>query len=202
MTSAINASVLMLFAPVFVVVFTALKLRNRIRKRVWLGILISFTAAGFLVGIQQFSLSENGALGDLLIVLNACSYGFYLVYVAKLLRLYKATTITAYIFLFGFLFVLPFGWSEFSAIGWSDLSNKVIYSLIYVVLATTLLAYFLNSWAVQKSTSTLVGSYVYLQPVLASFIAVGIGQDSLSTEKTIFAALIILGVYLVSSTKK
>ena len=201
-TSPINAAVLMLFAPVFVVVFSALKAKNRIRPRVWFGILLSFTAAGFLVGVQKFSFSGNQLGGDLLIVLNACSYGFYLVYVAKLLRIYKATTITAYIFLFGLLYVLPFGLGEFQQIEWSEISDKVWGSLIYVVGATTLMAYFLNSWGVQKSSSTLVGSYVYLQPVLASLIAVGLGQDSLSIEKTIFAALIILGVYLVSSSKK
>ncbi|MFY0644070.1 MAG: DMT family transporter [Bacteroidia bacterium] len=202
MTSVINASVLMLFAPVFVVIISAIKFKNRISIKVWLGILISFIGAAFLVGVQRFSLGSNGIVGDLLVVLNACSYGFYLVYVAKLLQIYRATTITAYIFLFGFLFVLPFGWSEFSVIQWDTLPDKAIYSIVFVVGATTIIAYFLNSWGVQKSSSTLVGSYIYLQPVLAALFAILLKQDVLSLEKTIFAALIILGVYLVSSGKK
>ena len=201
-TTPINASVLMLFAPVFVVIFSRIKNKQSLKLQTIIGLIIAFTSAAFLVGIEQFSLGSAGVIGDMLIVLNALSYGFYLVYVAKLLKIYKATTITAYIFLFGLIFVLPFGYSELMAVEWSGLSNSAIWSMLYVVLAVTIIAYFFNSWGIKKSNSTLVGTYVYLQPVLASIIAILLNQDVLSLEKTIFAALIILGVYLVNSTKK
>ncbi len=55
-------------------------------------------------------------LGDLFILINATSYGIYLVIVKPLMRKYSAVTVMAWCFLFGLFFVLPFGWSEFGAV--------------------------------------------------------------------------------------
>ena len=90
MTSAINASVLMLLSPIMVVLYTAIGTKSRIKSRVILGILISFIGAALLVNAGSFSLSSDGLHGDLLILLNACSFAFHLYYVARLLKKYKA----------------------------------------------------------------------------------------------------------------
>lgn len=200
MTTPINASVLMLFAPVFVVVFSSIKNR-RISWVVISGLILAFTGAAFLVGVQELSLSSEYLQGDLLVVLNACSYGFYLVYVSDLLKKYKPTTVTAFIFIFGVFFVFPLGIGELIKVNWSNVSTDAYWSMLYVCLCVTIIAYFLNSWAIQKSSSALVGTYVYLQPLLATLIAISLGQDHLSVEKTIFAAIIIMGVYLVNKSK-
>jgi drug/metabolite transporter (DMT)-like permease len=44
--------------------------------------------------------------------------------------------------------------------------------------------------------------YIYLQPFLATLIAIWLGKDELTVLKVISAALIILGVYLASMKKK
>jgi drug/metabolite transporter (DMT)-like permease len=43
----------------------------------------------------------------------------------------------------------------------------------------------------------VVGIYVYLQPLLASLIAVGLGKDVLTADKVLLGCLILAGVYLV-----
>ena len=43
--------------------------------------------------------------------------------------------------------------------------------------------------------------YNYIQPIVASFIAVCIGQDSFSVTKLVSAALVFSGVYLVTQSK-
>ncbi|MBR9860700.1 DMT family transporter [bacterium] len=201
LTSPINASVLMLFAPVFVVIFMAFDQKYRLRRNVIIGMLMAFTGAAFLMGLKNFSLSGPGIAGDLLVILNACSYGFYLYYVGRLLEIYKTTTIVAYIFIFGLLFVIPVGYSELMVVEWSAFPPKAVFAAFYAVIGITFIAYFLNSWAIQKSSGALVAAYVYLQPVLATIIAILFGEGSLSLEKTIFAALIIGGVYLVNKAK-
>lgn len=201
LTSPINASVLMLFAPLFVVIFGAIK-KKKLGYKLSLGVAMAFVSAAFLVGINKMEIGGSGMYGDLLVILNACSYGFYLVYISDLLKIYKATTITAYIFLFGLLYVLPIGGPELIKAKWSMMDLKAYISVVYVVVAVTIMAYFLNSWGIQRSNSALVGTYVYLQPLLATVIAIVLGQDVLTIEKTIFAALIVAGVYLVNSSKQ
>jgi drug/metabolite transporter (DMT)-like permease len=60
------------------------------------------------------------------------------------------------------------------------------------------MAYLINLWAVQKANAVTVGSYIYLQPVLAGLFGLALGQESLQLEKIIFALLIFSGVYLVN----
>jgi drug/metabolite transporter (DMT)-like permease len=47
-----------------------------------------------------------------------------------------------------------------------------------------------------------VGSYIYLQPIIASAIGVSLGQDVLTIGKIVAAMLIFGGVYLVSRKSK
>jgi drug/metabolite transporter (DMT)-like permease len=202
MTSAINASVLMLLSPLMVVIYTAIGTKSRIKSKVIGGIIISFIGAALLVNVGSFSLSGDGLKGDLLIMLNAASFAFHLYYVARLLKKYKATTVTAFMFMIGFLFVLPIGYTEFAAVQWSMFSDKAIFALIFVVLFVTLINYILNTWAVQHSSSTQAGSYIYLQPLLATLIAISLGMDSLTWSKAAFGLLIVLGLWLVNRNRR
>lgn len=43
--------------------------------------------------------------------------------------------------------------------------------------------------------------YNYVQPIVASFIAVMIGQDTFSWQKFLSAILVFIGVYLVTQSK-
>lgn len=197
LTSPINASVLMLLAPVFVVIFSAIGGRKKVKPTVILGILISFVGAGFLINAGSFSLSGGNITGDLLVMLNATSFAFYLYYVARLLKKYKAITVTSYIFMIGFWFVLPVSLSDFLAVEWTSLPSTAIWSMAYVVICVTLLAYVLNVWGVQNSSSTTAGSYIYLQPLLAGIIAIYLGMDTLSLTTVLCGLSIVLGLWLV-----
>jgi drug/metabolite transporter (DMT)-like permease len=198
MTSAINASVLMLLSPIMVVIYTAIGTKTKIKSGVIAGILVSFVGAALLVNVGSFSLSGDGLKGDLLIMLNASSFAFHLYYVARLLNKYKAITVTAFMFMIGFLFVLPVGYADFAAVEWSAFTGQAIFALVFVVIFVTILNYILNVWAVQHSTSTQVGSYIYLQPLLATLIAVGLSMDVLTWGKAGFGLLIVLGLWLVN----
>ncbi len=198
LTTAINASVLMLLAPVFVVIFSSIGNKTKIKPSVLLGIFIALIGAAFLINGEGFSLKSGGLAGDLLIMLNAISFAFYLYFVVRLLKKYKAITITAYIFLFGFIYILPVGINDLLQVGWSTLGNKAVFGIFYAIFGITILAYLLNAWALQRSNSTIVGSYIYLQPVLATAIAIALGMDKLTFEKALYALIILLGLWLVN----
>lgn len=198
-TVELNASVLMLNAPVFVLIFSFFLLKDRIRKWQVIGIAIAGVGALLLIGGTAFNFSTENARGDLLITLNAVSYAFYLVYVKRLLKKYHVLTVAKYVFLFGTLMILPFGIPELAEANFSAFTSKTWSAVAYVAVFTTFVAYLLNAWAVQNSNPTLAGSYVYLQPVFATSFAAIYGAP-LTLEKLIFALFIFAGVYLV--TKK
>ena len=198
LTTAINASVLMLLAPVFVVIFSAIGNKSKVKYRVVFGILIALIGAALLITSNKIKFSSEGLLGDVLIMVNAISYAFYLYFVVRLLKKYKAITITYYIFLFGFLYVLPFGIVDLFKVDWVALPPKAVFGIGYAIFGITILAYLLNAWALQRSTSTTVGSYIYLQPVLATTIAILVGMDVLTSQKAMYAVIILIGLWMVN----
>jgi drug/metabolite transporter (DMT)-like permease len=202
LTTPMNASVLMLNTPVFVMVFSLLIYKEKLYWQQILGLVLALTGAFFLISGLHFHFHTETALGDLYIIINATSYAFYLVYVRKLLARYHSITVVKYLFVMGTFLVLPFGYSELQTASFSTFPSHIWWAIGFVVIGTTFIAYLFNAWALQKTSSAIVGSYIYIQPVVATIISIWMGQDKLSVEKVIFALVVCAGVYLVSFSKK
>jgi drug/metabolite transporter (DMT)-like permease len=200
-TSEINASVLMLNAPIFVLIFSVFVLKDKIRLWQAIGMLIAAIGAILLIGGSAFEFSTKSASGDIMVLLNATSFAFYLVYVKRLLSKYSALFVIKNLFVFGTVMVLPFAWTDLQEANYSQFPMEIWYAIGFVAILTTFVAYLLNAWAVQKASPNLVASYIYLQPVIATIIAINSGNQSLSWEKVIFATVIFTGVYLVNSNR-
>lgn len=200
-TSEINASVLMLNAPVFVLIFSVLVLKEKVKVWQAIGMLVAAIGAILLIGGTAFEFSTQSASGDVMVLLNATSFAFYLVYVKRLLSKYSALFVIKHLFIVGTVLVLPFAWNDLQTAQFSQFPIDIWYSIGFVAIMTTFVAYLLNAWAVQKASPNLVASYIYLQPVIATIIAINTGNQSLSWEKVIFALVIFTGVFMVNSNR-
>ena len=198
LTSPINAALIMTITPVLVLIASAVLLKEHVTLKKGIGIALGLTGAILLVLQRGDGHAAGGLLGDLLILINASSYGFYLVIVRPLMQRYRAATIIKWIFLFGFFMVLPFGWQELSTTNWQVIPFPIWMAITYVVVFTTFVAYLLNVWTLRFVNSSVVGMYIYLQPVFATLIASLLGQDQLTFEKLLYSLFIFAGVYLVS----
>jgi drug/metabolite transporter (DMT)-like permease len=201
-TTPINGSVLMLNTPIFVVVFAALYLKEKITIQKIVGILIAAIGALFLMGGFRFNFSNDTIWGDIMVSANAIIYAFYLVYAKSLMTKYHPLTVTMWSFVFGWIVVFPFGASEFAEINFVSIPINIWAAIAFVTIGSTFLTYVLNAYALQKASSSLVGSYIYLQPVLAAIIAIATGKDHLTPEKICYILIIFIGVFLVSKKKK
>jgi drug/metabolite transporter (DMT)-like permease len=201
-TTPINGAVLMMNTPIFVVVFAALYLKEKITFQKIVGISIAALGAILLMGGTGFNFSAQTVWGDVMVTGNAIIYAFYLVYAKSLMQKYHPLTVTMWSFLFGWLVVLPFGYGEFTEINFSSFTLKIWLFVAFITLGSTFVTYVLNAYALRKASSSLVGSYIYLQPVLATFIAILSGNDNLTIQKFIYILVIFGGVFLVSWRKK
>lgn len=201
-TSPINGAVLMLVTPVFVLVLSRLINREPVSWLKSTGVAFAAIGALMLVGGARFRFASETVLGDFYIVLNALSYAIYLVYVKRLMIKYDPITVSKWNFLFGFLIVLPFGAEELFTVNWALFDVPAWWIVVFVLLGTTFLTYLLNAWALRHASSGLVGSYIYLQPVVATILAMVNKQDQPTVEKVLYILLIFAGVYLVSRKKK
>lgn len=200
LTSPINAGLIMVTNPIFVLILVAVFLHERINLKRIIGIICGITGAILLIVYgNRFATTNSNPLGDLFILLNSLSYAIYLVMIKPLMTKYHPLTIMKYIFIVGAIWVLPFGYTEFTEIKWNEFTPVLWQSLAFVVVGTTFFAYLFNTMALRELSPGTVSIYIYLQPAMAAFFAMALGKDQLSFIHIIAAAFIFVGVYL--STK-
>lgn len=211
-TSPVNASIIMVVTPILVLVLSAVLIGERVTWAKVGGVLLGAAGALALVFLKPPGDAGGATLsGDLFILINAMSYGIYLVIVKPLMARYEAVTVMAWCFLIGAVAVLPLGWGEALAVRWQDLSPAVWTALGFVVVVVTFVAYLLNTWALRFVSPSVVGTYIYMQPLLAtllSWLFMRIGPEhiglpgsydvALGLPQLLCGAAIFLGVHLVS----
>ena len=203
LTSPISAAVLMVSTPIIVLILSAIIMKERMLKRKVFGIVLGLvgTAVLILYG-KSVGNASNANLGNALVFANAISYGFYLIVVKKLMEKYDAFSFVNWIYLFGFIMVLPFGYGELQAFDYSNLPTDVVLKIVFVVVFSTFLTYLLNLLSMKELKPTTVAVFIYLQPLFASVFAISLGKDDLNWVKIGSALLIFSGVFLVTQKKK
>ncbi|MGJ8683245.1 MAG: DMT family transporter [Nonlabens sp.] len=205
LTSPISASVLMVTTPIIVLVLSAIFLKERLYASRILGILVGFSGAALLIFLSSNGSSENATdpvLGNFLIFVNAISYSFYIVLAKKLTTKYHVFTLMKWLYLFGVILITPFGIMEGLAFDFGAASMDTLLYIGYVVLFATFGTYMLNIIAIKTLKPSVVAVFVYLQPLLATLIAVGLGKDEITGYKLIAGLLIFSGVFITSIPKK
>ena len=143
---------------------------------------------------------------NVFVFINTCSYALYLVLIKPLMMKYNPITIISWVFLLGFIFVLPFGINDVINTNYEAFTLQTYLSIGFVVIGTTFLTYLFNIYALQHVAPSIAGSYVYLQPaisfVLVLISALLLGYDTYKADinlvKIISCLLVVSGVYLVS----
>ena len=203
LTTPINAAIIMTVSPILVIVFSAIIIKEKITIRKLLGIFLGIVGAATLI-LKSGSISTDNAffVGNILIFINATSYSIYLVLVKTLMTKYNPITVMFYVFSFGLIFVLPFGLNELLEVNTQSFSKIIYLKVAFVVICTTFLAYLFNAFALKTLNPSVVSTYIYLQPVLASVVAIFLKSDSLDFIKILSALFIFSAVYLVSIPNK
>ena len=202
-TSPIHASLIMTLIPMVVLIVSVLLLQEVITINKILGIV--FGAAGAIALVlmgKEVAYYPNYVLGDLLILINVTSFSLFLVLVKPLMKKYHPMTVMKIVFTFGWFLVLPFGLKDLTEADWQHFDWVIWASIFYVLVFTTFLTYLFNGYALSKVNPTVVSVYIYLQPFIATVIALILGKDILTMPKIGAGMLIFLGVFFISFPMK
>jgi drug/metabolite transporter (DMT)-like permease len=197
-TTPINAALIMIMTPILVFVISFFMAHEKATWQKIAGILLGAAGALIIISGKGFSFSGQTVLGDLFILINATSYAIYLVIVRPFMKKYHPLTVITWVFAFGLIPVTVFGFNQFNQIDWRSFTTQAWLGVAFIVICTTFFAYLLNILALREVHSSVVGAYIYLQPVLATIISVSLGKDQITFEKILSALLIFSGVYMVS----
>ncbi|MCS6822755.1 MAG: DMT family transporter [Cytophagaceae bacterium] len=198
LTSAINASLMITGVPVIVFVTSIFTRNEKFSFHKLLGIGIGLAGTVLLIIHSSQQSMKAMYIGDILVLLNSFSWALFLATVRPLLKTYRVVTIVAYMFSIGFIIILPYGYNDFLSVNWEKFTVKAWLSLLFIVVFATWCAYYMNIVVLKYVSASIAGSYTYLQPLLATCIALFWGTEMITTEKILYSALILTGVYIVS----
>lgn len=207
LTSAFNAGIIMTSTPILVVILAFFILKESITFLKSLGIIIGAIGAIALMMVGHVD-GFDSSIGDLFILINALSFGIYLVLVKPLMSKYNPLTVITYNFLFGLLFVLayPNVIQELINTNYAAFPIEILFKIGYVIIGATFLTYLLNIFALKHVSPSVSGSYIYTQPIMVMFFtflfaSIGWSEDftgSITLEKIAYMLMIFTGVYLIS----
>lgn len=200
-TTPINGSIFNLFNPITIVLGSFLVLKQKINWMVIIGVLCSILGALILLDIKNLNVNNTTFLGDVFVMINAISYGIYVILVASIATKYNAITITKYMFGLGFFIYLPLGLPSFNATDFTlfNLTDWVV--LAYILLLVTLFSYGIGNYLPRITTPYIMGMYVYLQPFIAMLVAILFGKNVLNLKQVLCGFLILIGIYLAQKGK-
>jgi len=201
-TSPVYFSLIATLTPVAVMLMAALFIGERITGLKFLGVLLGIGGAVLMVVMGQTSGSgSNDLLGITLAILSVLTWAIYMIITRKVAQKYTPVTQMKYVFLISAIVTVPLAWPELSAqplfsavtFGWDGALE-----MGFIVLGATVLGYFLIPFAMKSLSATTVSIYTNLQPMVASFVAIFIGQDRLTWDKPVAAILVLLSAYIVT----
>lgn len=201
-TSPVYFSLIATLTPVAVMLMAALFIGERITGMKFLGVLLGIGGAILMVIMGQTSGSgSNDLLGIILAILSVLTWAVYMIITRKVAQKYTPVTQMKYVFLISAVVTVPLAWPELSqqplfsaeTFGWDGALE-----MAFIVLLATVLGYFLIPFAMKSLSATTVSIYTNLQPMVASFVAIMIGQDRLTWDKPVAAILVLLSAYIVT----
>jgi drug/metabolite transporter (DMT)-like permease len=200
LSTPINSAVLITITPILVFVFSAILIKERLLLPRVVGVVLGFIGALVLIvfGNEIRQDAPNIPLGNALFVVNASSFGLYLVLVKSLSAKYTTVHLLKWLFLFGFIMALPISYPEFSQVNWAALPYEAVWRFAFVVIGTTFMTYLLNVYALKQLKASTVGVFTYLQPLIGIAYAIMVGADGLTAYKLGAGSVVLLGVYLVT----
>ena len=202
LSSPTEAAVCMTTLPIWTVLMSALHLHEKVNARKVGGILLGLSGT-LLITLYGSSISSGGSFsGAACCLLSQISYAVYLVFFQDIIRKYSPITLMKWKYLFGALMLLPFSAQEVFRTHWTALSPTVWLALVFIIIFSTFISYFLVPFGQKYLQPTTVAMYNYLQPVTASLLAVAAAQENFFLMKLLAMLLVFLGVWLASTSGK
>jgi len=203
LTTSINSAIIMISNPIMVLVFTLIVLREKITFSKLSGLFLAILGALVILSYRgNFELGSKTIAGDVMTFINSISWAIFVVMIKPMIIKYNTATTMRWVFLFGSIYILPVGLSDTLHTNWAGFTSYAVFALLFVVIGTTFIAYFLNIYGLKELSPNTVSAYIYLQPFLTTIFAVLSGNDELTPTKLVSGLLIIGGLYLVTKKTK
>jgi drug/metabolite transporter (DMT)-like permease len=203
LTSPIDASIVTTSTPILTMIIAAIYLKEPVTGKKVLGIFGGASGALLLIVSGRAIANGNNSniWGDLLCFMAQISFSLYIVLFKGLISKYSPVTLMKWMFTYGAICVIPFSYNELIKFDPASITGSLWLGILFVVFCGTFLSYLLIAIGQRVLPPTVTSMYNYVQPVVASIIAVWWAMDSFNVLKVIAIVLIFSGVFLVTRSR-
>lgn len=200
-TTSINAIIIVATIPIDTLIISAFLKQDKITPIKIAAIASAFMGVFIIVGAEKLDLGGYFA-GNILLVGSALVYSFYLVLSRKMLAIYKPFTVISYVFIFGFLETIPMTLLPIFEMLREPAPLKFWWTPAVILVFGTVLPYLFNIIALRRAKSSLVASFIYLQPLFGIALSLVLLGEKLELKNVAAAALILAGLTILSREQK
>ena len=198
-TTPSNSAVLNTLTPIFTLMIVTMRGQERKDLRKVFGFLCAFAGVLVLRKVEEFTLSNQTALGDLLIIMNCLSFSYFIAFGKRFLEKHDQFWTTAWLFLYGSVGLTAMALPEWTHFSLPPMNQRLLACILFAIFGGTLLTYFLNNWTLKYAKSSHVALFIYIQPVIAIALA-WLWMGHAPTLRTLLSCgLIFLGMLIALS---
>ena len=198
LSSSINAPIIMSMGPVILIIGSFFYLKEKLKRKVILGTLVSLIGVLLIVILPVFKEGLSGSvLGNLFLVGAAITSVVHALLLKKIMPKYKPLPIAFWQFLIGSLPLLPFFFIELNQTHWtSDINMKIIIGLFFGAVLATAIAHSIYAYGIKFIKASEVGVFTYVDPVATIVVAVPLLHEEITPLYLAGAAFVFLGILI------
>ena len=204
-TSPCYVSLISATSPLLVMLMAAVFLKEPISLQKSAGVIVGICGALMIV-LFSWKIDANATpIGLTLCFVNIVFYATYLLITRTVSQKYNPITMMKWMFLMGCIICIPIAIPNISLdscpMFFTAVPVMAYINLAVVLVFATVVSYFLLPFSLRFLRPTTVSMYSNLQPVVTACIAIAVGQDIFTWNKPVALVLILIGVYLVTTSR-
>ena len=202
LTSPVDSTIITTSTPILTMLLAAVFLKEPITYVKVSGVVIGAIGALLLIFSNNGGPDFAGNLwGNIICLIAQISFALYLTLFKGLISRYNVFTLMKWMFTYSAICIALFSYRDLSDMVVQTFPIVVWMEVGYVVFFGTFVAYILVLVGQKALRPTVVSMYNYIQPVVATVVAVLIGMGTFGWIKALASALIFAGVYVVTQSK-
>lgn len=198
-TNPIDASTIATIGPIFTLMTSFVVQSRRATKGEILGIIVAIVGVvAILVDRGRMLLGEVGeAYGNALVLCAVVAIAVNTVLITPVLRRCGTVVVMGWYYLIGTVLSMPLIVAELPMISISDFTHSQLVEMGYILLFGSALPMYLLYKSSERLTAMHNAIYRYIQPIVATIVAVSRGQTIIDRTNIVGAVLIFLGMLCV-----
>jgi Predicted permeases len=202
LTSPVDSTIITTSTPILTMLLAALFLKEPITLVKVAGVILGAVGALMLILSNNEGSDVSGSiLGDVICLIAQISFALYLTVFKGLISRYNVFTLMKWMFTYSAICITLYSFRDLSDTASLSFPVNVWLQVGYVVFFGTFVSYILVLVGQKALRPTIVSSYNYIQPVVATIVAVYLGMGTFGWLKAFASVLIFAGVYVVTQSK-